>query len=276
MTEQPNLNPENQQGDEASSQEEQPQQQQQPSAYQDLKQKKGFKSDDDVAKSYTEAEGELSRRGTVLDSVKQQLEAGGYEMDEKGQIKQKAAEGYPPHQQQQQQQQQEPVYDPYTGVPITDPITLQLLKLPPGQREAFIFNAMADQREKQSSSAFTNDQEILSRPEAKGFESDVRKVVMQMPLAQRADKKTWEDALLRVKGARYDTDKKNFGQTGVEEFINKEGAQLPAGQGGGAGADGGVRLTKEQEDQFQFYSKNHPGMFKNRAHFASRLNPEGV
>ena len=245
----------------------------QPSIYKDLQTKKGFKSEEDLAKSYIEAEQALGRHQNIANKVKEQLENAGYILDEEGNIKPSGQptgqpSGYPP----QTQPPQETIYDPYTGQPITDPIALQLARLPVGQREAFIFNAMQDQRERQQGLVFEAEQEILSKPEAKGFENDIRKVMQALPLAQRANKKEWEKALLQVKGARYDLDKKNWAQQGVEGFINKEEIQQPVSVGG---TGSGTALTQDQEQSYQWYQKNQPGMFKDRAHFAKALTPTG-
>ena len=242
-----------------------------PSVYRDLQGKKGFKNEEDLAKSYVEAEQSLGRHQNVNNKIKQQLESAGYTMDEDGNIK-PASGGMPPAP--NAGVAQDIVYDPYTGMPLTDPIALQLARMPVGQREVFIFNAMQEQREKNQGLAFQADQEILSRPEAKGFEDDVRKVMQTLPLAQRADKKEWERALLQVKGARYDADKRNWAQNGVDDFVNKENLQNPGGTGGGGGGAEG-RLTTEQETSFRWYQQNQPGMFKDRAHFARALSPTG-
>jgi hypothetical protein len=244
-----------------------------------LKQKKGWKSNEEVVRFAEETEKSFSRQQNITNKVKQQLESAGYTIDDEGNVKTKEPaqpSGYPPQGQSGQYppqgQPQETIYDPYTGIPITDPLSLQLARMPVGQREAFIVNAMLDQREKQSQMAFQADQEVLTKPEAKGFEEDVRKVMQALPLAQRADKKSWEDALLRVKGMRYDQAMKNAGQQGVEQFLNKEGIQMPTGSGG----DGsGASLNSEQEQAFQWYAKNQPGLFKDRAHFLRMNNPTG-
>jgi len=93
-----------------------------------------------------------------------------------------------------------------------------------------------------------------------------------LPLAQRADKKSWEDALLRVKGMRYDQAIKNAGQQGVDQFLNKEGLQVPAGSGGEGSA---TTLTPDQEQVFRYYQQNMPGMFKDKSHFLKATRPDG-
>lgn len=256
-------------------------QSQQASYYKELQSKKGFKTEDDLAKIYTDAEHSLSKRQSVIDKAKQQLESAGYTMNEDGTIiplsqQQPHQQGYQqPYSQQGYQQQQgyqEPIYDPYTGQQITDPISLQLARMPVGHREAFVVNAMLEQRERQQAASFQAESEVLSRPEAKGFEADVKAVINQLPLAQRANKQTWEDALLRVKGMRYDTAMKSVKQEGVEEFINKEGLQVPQGRGGD---EGNASLTPEQEQQYRYYQQNKPGFFKDKAHFLRATRPDG-
>jgi len=242
-----------------------------PGAFDSFVEKKGFKNNDAVAKSYEEIEAAHHRTSNTFNTVKQQLEGAGYTVDEKGNVVQT---GQPPLQQPQQpyQQQAEPVYDPYTGQAITDPIALQLAQMPVGQREAFIFNAMADQREKLTNSSFKAEQEIINSPAAKGFEQDVKNVMMQVPLQQRANKESWERALFEVKGRRYDNDRQNWGKQGVDDFINKEGAQgLPPSAGGGVS----VKLTAEQETTYKWYQDNRPGTFKDKAHFLKANTPTG-
>lgn len=286
-----NLNPDPSQGGAAQGQPgaSQPAPAPQPSVYTDLKTKKGWKSDDDVAHSYMESEKELSRRQTKLDNAKKQLEAQGVTLDEQGNIVSLGAGGmhpgqgqppyqppqggypnqggggYPPSQYPPQQGQE--IYDPYTGQVLTNPLDVQLAGLPLSQRMGVVVNAMMEQREKHQGAAFANEQEIINTPEAKGFEDDLRKVMMSVPLADRANKEKWKDALLRVKGARYEQDKKNWGQQSVDMHINKANAQnLPGAGAGGAGA-GGVQLSPQQESAYQMYARNHPGMFKDRADF---------
>lgn len=252
----------------------------QPSLYQDLQQKKGIKSEEDLAKLYTDAEKELGRKQNLTNKVKQQLENAGYTLDDEGNITQGQQGGhYQPPQPPQQpgyyppQPPPETVYDPYSGQPITDPIALQLARMPMGQREAFIVNAMLDQREKQQVASFQADQEVLSKPEAKGFEEDVRKYMQTVPLQQRANKAEWEKALWEVKGKRYDQDRLKWSQQGVNEFINRDINQLPAGGSGGSGS--GASLSSDQEQTYQWYARNQPGLFKDRAHFAKSLRPDG-
>lgn len=250
---------------------------QQPSIYQDIATKKGFKTPDDLAKSYTELETDRSKRVSAFDTAKKSVEQqsnGQLTIDDNGNVI-SVGGGQPHYGQPAGQSPGQPAeiyYDPYTGVQITDPIALQLIKLPPGQREAVIFNALSDQRDKQQTAAYQHDVEILAKPEAKGFEDDVRKVMMALPLGQRANKQEWENALLRVKGARYDKDKSNWGQQGVTDFINKDNIQ-PLPGAGGAGSSG--KLTQDQEQSYQWYAQNRPGMFKDRAHFAKALTPTG-
>ena len=241
------------------------------SKYETLAQKKGFKTQDDLAGSYESLEQEHSRKTNVIDKTKKQLEAAGYTLNDDGTIEQVAQPpaypqggGYP-----QGQPQGETVYDPYTGQPLSDPIAIQLARMPLGQREAFLFNAMQDQREKQQSASYQADAEILAKPEAKGFEDDVRKAMLQKPLALRADKKEWQRTLMEVKGARYDTDSKNWRAQGAEDFINKEGIQPIPSQGGADNS--GVQLSAEQEQQYRYYQKQ--GTFKTRAEFLAACSP---
>ena len=249
--------------------------------FDELKAKKGWKDNDAVAKSYTEIESEAGRRQTIIDNAKKNLEAQGVTLDDKGNLIYPTGQPYQQPTQQSYGQpygqpsygQPEPVYDPYTGQQLTNPIDIQLAQLPPSQRTAVVVNAIVEQREKFQSDAFINEQEILSKPEAKGFEEDVRKVMMQVPLQYRADKKQWENALLRVKGARYDSDRKNWSQQGVDEFINKEGNQN-IGEPSTVGT-GGVKLTTEQEQTWQYYKTNYPSMFKDKAHFLRATKPDG-
>lgn len=269
-------------------------QQQQTNTFDDLRGKKGFKDNEAFAKSYTEIESSYGRTQNALNSAKQGVETqsqGNYTLDDKGgviltekgqqsqqqqgqggygQQGQNGQQGY----QQQGNYQQEPVYDPYTNQIIQDPVALQLARLPLGQREAFMFNAMSDQREKQQISAFQHETEILSSEGAKGFEQDIKKVMMAMPLAQRSDKKAWDNAVLQVKGARYDNDKQNWGQQANDNLLNKMGNQgLPAGSQSSGGS--GSQLPQQLETQYQWYEKNRPGFFKDRAEFMKFTTPTG-
>ena len=240
-----------------------------PSKYETLTQKKGFKSQDDLAGAYEQVEQEHGRKSTVIDKVKKQLEAAGYSVNDDGTIAQVDG-GQPAYQPSSQPQGGgQVVYDPYTGQQINDPIALRLAQMPLGQREAFLFNAMQDQREKQQSASYQADAEILSKPEAKGFEDDVRKAMQQKPLALRADKNEWSRTLNEVKGQRYDTDRKNWHAQGAEDFINKEGIQPFNSQ---PNTDtSGVQLTAEQEQQYRYYQKQ--GTFKDRAEFLRAVSP---
>lgn len=247
-----------------------------PSKYDQLAAKKGFKSHDDLATSYEALEPELGRSKTTIDKARKQLESAGYTLDDDGVIKPQGSPGaQPPGQFQQPGQHQPPgevIYDPYTGQAIADPVAMQLARMPLGQREAFMFNALQDQRDKQQTASYQADSEITAKPEAKGFEDDVRKAMMQKPLAQRADKAVWEQTLWEVKGKRYDEDRKNWGAMGVDSFINKAGNQgLPGA--GGVDASGGVILSAEDEVSYQHYKKVNPTQFKDRRHFAEYLTP---
>jgi len=291
-----NPNPEDQGGVAApnqAGQQKQPVQQTDVNVYDSFKQKKGFKDDAAVVKSYEDSEAGMHRAQNAIDTAKKQLEAAGYIMDETGsispanaqvgQVDQGQAQGQPAYPQGQPQGQPQaqfndaygdPVYDPYTGQPITNQVDYQLSQMPISQRMGFVFNALSQQRDQYQSASDVAEREILASPEAKGFEDDIRKVMAQIPVAQKANKQVWADALLRVKGARYDNDRKNWSNQGVDEFINKEDNQGLPGAGAGTGA-GGARLSKEQEGTYQYYAKNHPGMFKDRAHFLKRNSRTG-
>lgn len=240
-----------------------------PSKYEQLAAKKGFKSHDDLATSYEALEPELGRSKTAIDKAKKQLESAGYTMDDDGTIKPKE-QGQPYQALGQYQQQTPDIYDPYTGQVIADPIARQLAGMPLGQREAYIFNAMQDQRDKQTSASYQADSEVTSKPEAKGFEDDLRKAMNSKPLAQRADKAIWEQTLWQVKGQRYDTDLKNASAMGVDNFLNKASTQGLSTTGGTDTT--GVRLNPDQEQQFRWYQQNKPGLFKDRKQFSEALS----
>ena len=298
MPDQPNPNPAAQ-GGEASDQEQQgqdqptQQQQQAQSNFDSLMAKKGWKSNDDVAKSYTELEQTYGKSHSAMDKVRKQLEAYGYSVDENGAISTGGQpQGQPaqipgqsvqiPGQYQQPQQQPyqqgvppEPIYDPYTGQQLTDPVDIQLAQMPPSQRTGVVVNAIINQREGFQRDAFTAEQEILSDPKAKGFEDDVRKAMMQVPLHLRAKKESWEDALLRVKGARYEEGIKNAGGQAVDGFVNKGETQPIPGAGAG-GAGDAAKLTADQEAQYAYYKEHYPNMFKDKKHFLSRTKSTGA
>lgn len=258
----------------------------QKSKFQEIKEKKNFQTEDDLANAYESAEKTTQRTLGALSKAKKQLESAGYTLNEEdGTIVPLESGTQIPnvHQQQspisygqpnypQQQQQQDVIYDPYTGQPIVDPMARQLASLPLGQREFYVFNAFQEQREKQQSAAYQADTEILSKTEAKGFEEEVRRNMITKPLAYRANKQAWQDELLKVKGARYDQDRKNWEANGVESFLNKETTQPFSGAIGGAD-NSGVRLNPEQEEQFRFYQKTQPGTFKDRKEFLQATMP---
>lgn len=281
MTEQPNPNPEPQ-GGAAQPQGTPSEPAPQPSDYDNLMQKKGFADNNALAKSYGEAESTLGRTQSAQSTTKAQLEKYGYSLDDKGNVVTQNGQPIPAQQggqqqpyPQQQPDTQEAFYDPYTNQQLTDPVDIQLAKLPPSQRISAVVNVMAQQREKMQGQSFDNEQEILNAPEAKGFENDVRSVMARLPLETRSKKESWSDALLKVKGAKYDEAMKNAGNQGVDEFINKAGVQPIPAAGAGAGAAGNVKLTAEQEASFAYYKQNQPGMFRDKAHFLSRTKPSG-
>ena len=236
--------------------------------------KKGVKSLDDIPKMYEDTEASLHRTTQKFQTAKTEIEQGtnGQKtLDDNGKVidNPNYQHSFQPQGQPQYQQPQEQVFDPYTGQLITDPIALQLARMPIGQREAFLFNAFQDQREKQQQASYGAEQEVLNAPEAKGFENDVRAIMQALPLQMRADKKNWNDALLRAKGMKFDEMRKSASQEGVENFLNKSGIQgLPEAPG----AVGGARLTPEQEQSFQWYQENSPGLFRDRTHFLSRYS----
>jgi hypothetical protein len=231
----------------------------QPTPYEEVMKAKNFKSNDDFAKSYREAETELGRTKNVVNTVKTQVEQqsqGSLTVDDKGNVIPKqgyvAPQGQPHY---QSPEEQEVIYDPYTGKQITDPLQLQLAKMPTGQREAFIFNAMLEHRDQLQTQSFGIESEILGSAEAKGFEEDVKKEVAAVPLQYRANKKTWEDALLRVKGRKFDEMRKNAASQGVNDFLNTQSNQgLPPAGGGGSGSP----LSPEMETSFQEYRRRFP------------------
>lgn len=295
MPDNSNPNPEENQGGDGAQNQGAPQGQPQENVYDTFKQKKGFKDDAAVVKSYEDSEAGMHRAQNVNDTTKKQLEAAGYTIDEKGNVSQIATQGgqsvvpqapqgqptYPQGQPAVGQPQGQfndaygnPVYDPYTGQPINNQIDYQLSQMPISQRMGFVFNALSQQKDQQQAASNASESEVLASPEAKGFEEDIKKVMLQVPLAQRANKQAWSDALLKVKGARYDVDRKNWGNQGVDDFVNKESNQSIPGAGSGAGS-GGAKLTPEQETTYQYYQKNHPGMFKDRAHFLKRNSNTG-
>ena len=57
-----------------------------PSKYETLAQKKGFKSQEDLAGSYESLEQENSKRTNIIDKTKKQLEAAGYTLKDDGTI----------------------------------------------------------------------------------------------------------------------------------------------------------------------------------------------
>ena len=257
----------------------------QPTPYEEVMKAKNFKTNDDFAKSYREAETELGRTKNVVNTVKTQVEQqsqGSLTVDDKGNVIPRpgyvAPQGQPHYGQQQPQYQQpqeeDPIYDPYSGKQITDPLQLQLAKMPTGQREAFIFNAMLEHRDKLQATSFTVENEVLGSAEAKGFEEDVKKEVAQVPLQYRANKQTWDDALLRVKGRKFDEMRKSAAAQGVNDFLNTQSNQnLPPAGGGGAGSS----LSPEMETSFQEYRRRFPNSkaANDRNVFLQYTKPDG-
>ncbi len=254
----------------------QPQPTPQPSAFDSFVQKKGFKSSDDVVKSYEEVEKSYTRTTTAIDKAKKQLEQHGYTINDEGDVVEQNPQQYqqpyqqPYGQQQQQQQQQETVYDPYTGQVINNQLDLQLSRLPLAQRTAVVVNAILNQRDNYTTESRKAEAELFAKPEARGFEDDVRNVMQKLPLEMRIKKENWEDALLKVKGMRYDEALKNAGAQGVDSFLNKAKNQ---GIPGSSGSGDNIKLSEEQEKTFRWYQENKPGMFKDKAHFLTSLSP---
>jgi hypothetical protein len=248
-----------------------------PDVYQDIMIKKKFKNNQDFAKSYMETEGAFDRLQTREVSIKQQLETQGFTLDDNGNIIQ-VSQGYenqgvpqvsqavPPAQDTQ------PIYHPYTGEEITNPIDQQLARLPLHQQIGTVVNAILQQQSTFQAKAAEAEKEALSAPEAKGFEDDVKSVMQQLPLEHRANKQAWSDALLRVKGMKYDTALKANGQQAITEFINKDRIQAVPGTGRQTDP---TKLTAEQETSFQWYQDNKPGMFKDRGQFLKANDPTG-
>jgi hypothetical protein len=235
--------------------------------------KKGVKDINDIPKMYEDTEASFHREKQKLQTAKTEVEQqsqGQLTLDDNGKVIQNpgfqgVSYGQPqqpgygqPNQQGQPGYQQEVVYDPYTGQPLTDPVAIQLSRMPLGAREVMITNAILEQREKQQQLSYSNDHEILNSPEAKGFETDVRNIMNALPLPMRADKKQWQDALLRVKGLQFDKMRQSAGQEGVENFLNKLNIQsLPETPG-----QGGTRLSPDQQKQWDWYQTNQPEVFK--------------
>jgi len=234
--------------------------------YEEIMKANSFTSNDELAKSYHESRQELGKTKNVITTVKTQVEQqsqGSLTVDDKGNVIPKpgytAPQAQPhygqPHASYQPPQEQETIYDPYTGEILKDPIQVQLARMPLGQREVFIMNAMLEQREKQQAVSYNLENEVLGSPEAKGFEEDVKKVMSQVPLQHRANKQTWEDALLRVKGMKFDEMRKNAATQGVTDFLNTQSNQgLPPAGGGGSGSP----LSPEMETSFQEYRRRFP------------------
>lgn len=245
----------------------------QPSVFESFVQKKGFKSNDDVVKSYEEVEKSYTRSTTAIDKAKKQLEAHGYTINDEGDVVQATTNQQPyqqPYEQQPYQQQQEQIYDPYTGQVINNPIDLQLSRLPLAQRTAVVVNAILNQRDTFMTEAGKAMAEVLSRSEARGFEEDVKSVMNKLPLEMRVKKEHWEDALLKVKGMKYDEALKNAGAQGVDSFLNKSKIQPISGM---PGKGDNIKLSEEQEKTWNWYQNNRKDMFKDKEHFLKSYSP---
>lgn len=265
----------------------------QPTTYETLMKDKGFKDNEGFASSYGELEKSHGKHTTTIDTAKKQLEAHGMTMDEKGNITNAPAvaaapspydtgmpgyvppagqPGYAPpaYQPPAYQPPAEPVIDAY-GNRLTNPVDIMMSKMPPSQAMALVAGAVFQNQQKLQSASYTAEAKILSEPSAKEFADDTRKVMMALPLQQRATEQAWSDALLRVKGAHLDKIRVDAGAQGVHDFLNKAKDQGAGGQPA-AGAAGATTLTEEQEQNYKYYETNHPGMFKDRAHFLQRAN----
>lgn len=256
----------------------------QPSIYNDLATKKGFKSQDDFAKNYTELESDRSRKDNALNQLRQTVETnsgGANTIDDKGNVvstgqpAQPQAQpqgGYGQPQGQYGQPQGQEVWDEQQQKYVTDPIEVNFARnnTPMYHRQAMIAQAVISQNEALQRKSFENDTAVLSTPEAKGFEDDVRKYMQTQPANVKANKQSWETALKIVKGTKFDELKKTMGQEAVDKFLNKASVQPVPSAGGGA-AVGGVSLTPDQERTFQWYVANQPTMFKDRKDFSDSL-----
>lgn len=252
----------------------------QPSVYNDLATKKGFKSQDDFAKNYQELEQDRSRKDNAFNAAKQNVEQqsnGSLTLDEKGSVvstgQQAQPQGQPYGQQNQPYGQPQEVWDEHQGKYVTDPTEAYFARnnIPIYQRQAMIAQAVISQNENLQRQAFQSDSEVLSRPEAKGFEDDVRKYMQAQPANIRANKQSWEMALKIVKGSRFDELSKTMGQEAVDKFLNKASVQsIPAA--GGGGTPSGAKLTDDQERTYQWYVANQPSMFKDRKEFTDSLS----
>lgn len=233
-----------------------------------------FKSPDDLAKSYKEVESSYSRTQNAFKTAKEQVESqtkGAMTMDDKGNLIQNTTYQVPATDT-PAGGAYDTVYDPYTGQAITNPIDLQLSKLPLHQRIGFVTQAVIQQNQKWENDSFQAESETLTSPEAKGFEEDVRKVMRTLQPQVRANKEAWKQALLQVKGARYDSDIRNKGTQAVDEFVEKAGVQNIGG-GAATAPSGGGGLPPDQEKVYQYWKKADPGRFKDRAEFTRFSSP---
>lgn len=255
-----------------------PQPQGQLSKFDELKQKKGFKDNDSIAKSYEEVEVSFGKVNSKLDNIKKNLETQGYTVDDNGNIVQlnQNQQGQQNFNQPGAEQNFDTVYDPYTNQPIS-PQLLAIARLPFGQREMAFAQFALDQREQMAVKADEVAEEVLSKIEDKTLVSEVKKIVSKIPMQYRVNKQVWEDAILKAKGTRYDREKELWQKQGEEGLINK----LNLGSIPSAAVDsssGQLRATPEEISTFKQYQQNQPGMFKDLNEFIqySRNNTRPV
>jgi len=257
----------------------------------EIERTKGTRDPKAIAKMYLDEQKELSKRGTTIDKIKQQLQTLGATVDENGNIitgqgapgtttptpgytppiQTGAPVGVPPVQPPYgQPAPTEDMYDAY-GTLVVDPVEKQILQQYPQstqlQRISYVTNLQIQQDRTNQQNSETNKSKTLARDEARGYEDDIKKVMAQVPIAQHTAE-AWERAMWEVRGRRASEDIKRASAKGVDDFLNKDSLQnIPAT---GATQSDKTKLSPEDEAKFRSHQKLHANdgyAFKDRADF---------
>lgn len=203
---------------------------QQGQAYKDLATKKGFKSEDDFAKSYESLETTHRQKESVWNKNKELLAQYGVQMDEAGNII--------PDQSQGQPQQGAPVAGQDPFAPINEQFFIN-----PTQVAMGLTQQMIQQWEKDSAKANQTKEDFFkANEEAAGFRAEIEALAMSRPVGDRTKADTWQNALLVVKGRHYN-DAVRVAKEEALRHLQETGAVVSAGGAPPSGASGGQTQT---------------------------------
>ena len=97
--------------------------------------------------------------------------------------------------------------------------------------------------------------------------------MMTQPIQSRAFAKSYENALLIVKGQKYNDAVRVAGEEAIKRMGEAGSANLNFGGGAPSTGGEGPKLTEEQEKVWAYYQKNQPNRFKDKAEFAKYSTP---